>query len=174
MWTFQPFRTKSRQRRFRLREAQHHWCEASLHLPKATSFEATPQHRSFVPRAAMMFSLRSKWCCVCHANDVVPNGTNEKIQLFRVGFFGRGRRTWTHDTQFWRLVFYRLNYTPIFVGNIPNGDIISQTFYFCKGFLKKSCFFFFGFPGGLPNVCQRSRFLSLISHAEPAKGKPSP
>jgi len=25
---------------------------------------------------------------VCHANDVVPNGTNEKIQLERVGFFG--------------------------------------------------------------------------------------
>ena len=30
-------------------------------------------------------------------------------------FFGRGRRTRTHDTQFWRLVFYRLNYTPMVV-----------------------------------------------------------
>jgi len=27
---------------------------------KPTSFEAAPQHRSFVPQAAMKFSLRSK------------------------------------------------------------------------------------------------------------------
>ena len=58
-----------------------------VNRPYKTSFEATPQPRSFVPRAVMMFSLRSKWCCVCHANDVVPVGTNEKIQLIRVGFF---------------------------------------------------------------------------------------
>ena len=56
----------------RLRKAQLHWCAASHHLPKATSFEPSPQHRSFVPQAAMMFSLRSKRCCVCHTNDVVP------------------------------------------------------------------------------------------------------
>ena len=29
---------------------------------------------------------------MCHANDVVPIGTNEKIQLLRVGFFGSGTR----------------------------------------------------------------------------------
>ena len=32
-----------------------------------------------------------------------------------VEFFGRGAKTRTLDTQFWRLVFYRLNYTPIFI-----------------------------------------------------------
>ena len=41
----------------------------------------------------------------------------EKSQVeIRLGFFlGRGARTRTLDTQFWRLVFYRLNYTPIFL-----------------------------------------------------------
>ena len=89
------------------------------HLPKATSFEATPQHRSFVPHAAMMFSLRSKWCCVCHANDVVPNGTNEKIQLFQVGFFWVRRRDLNLATSgFWARratkLLYSAIYTPSF------------------------------------------------------------
>ena len=36
---------------FRLRKAQHHGCEASHHLQLvATSFEAKPQPRSFVPK----------------------------------------------------------------------------------------------------------------------------
>ena len=47
-------------------------------------------------------------------------------------FFGRGRRTRTHDTQFWRLVFYRLNYTPIFVPKY-----YSTSFLILQGFFEK-------------------------------------
>ena len=58
-----------------------------------------------------------------------------------VEFFGRGRRTRTHDTQFWRLVFYRLNYTPIFVP-----DYYTTYFFFFQDlFEKKLIYFFFAF-----------------------------
>ena len=68
-------------------------------------------------------------------------GINEKIQVERLGFFGRGRRTRTHDTQFWRLVFYRLNYTPIFVP-----DYYTTYFFFFQDlFEKKLIYFFFAF-----------------------------
>ncbi len=46
--------------------------------------------------------------------------------------FGRGRRTRTHDTQFWRLVFYQLNYT-------PKQQIYDTTFRrICQGVFKKN------------------------------------
>ena len=42
-------------------------------------------------------------------------GLNKKFDKSKlVEFFGRGAKTRTLDTQFWRLVFYRLNYTPIY------------------------------------------------------------
>ena len=60
--------------------------------------------------------LTLKWCCVCHANDVVPYGTNEKIQLLRVGFFGGGwwiRTTEVSDNRFTVCPLWPLGKSPI-------------------------------------------------------------
>ena len=38
---------------------------------------------------------------------------NRDGKLPSLFFFGRGRRTWTHDPWFWRPVLYQLSYTPV-------------------------------------------------------------
>ena len=53
----------------------------------------------------------------------------QKGRLTATFLLGRGRRTRTHDTQFWRLVFYRLNYTPM------------RLCYYSMDFLKMQEFF---------------------------------
>ena len=54
-----------------------------------------------------------------------PAKRKKRHAVRRAFAFGRGRRTRTHDTQFWRLVFYRLNYTPKEQGyyNTTGGDL---------------------------------------------------
>ena len=41
------------------------------------------------------------------------NAKKQKGRRLATLMLGRGAKTRTLDTQFWRLVFYRLNYTPI-------------------------------------------------------------
>ena len=66
-----------------------------------------------------------------------PADTNEKIQVFRLGFFGRGRRARTHDPRFWRPVLYQLSYTPVFFRTC----VLYHTFSrFAIPFLKKVSF----------------------------------
>ena len=96
---------------FHLRIAQHHWCEASHHCEAHHLHKVQP--RSFVPRGSndvlasleMMLRVPCKWGCAC--------GANEKIQVLRLGFFGRGTKTRTLDTRFWRPLLYQLSYTPV-------------------------------------------------------------
>ena len=63
-----------------------------------TSLGASPhylhevQHRSFVPHGGNDVLATLEMMLPSRANDVVPCGTNEKIQVFRLGFFGRGGR----------------------------------------------------------------------------------
>ena len=70
----------------RLREAQPHWCEASHHCEAhhlrlaATSFICATSW-------GMMFSLRSKWCWPT-VKWCCAFGTNEKVQVKRLGLFG--------------------------------------------------------------------------------------
>ena len=47
--------------------------------------------------------------------SVYKKSTTETVVLF-----GRGREIRTPDTQFWRLLLYQLNYTPIATGG-PSG-----------------------------------------------------
>ena len=69
-----------------------------------------------------------------------PADTNEKIQVFRLGFFGRGRRARTHDPRFWRPVLYQLSYTPVFFRTC----VLYHTFSrFAIPFLKKVSFLHF-------------------------------
>ena len=70
----------------RLREAQPHWCEASHHC-EAHHLRLAATSLICAASWGMMFSLRSKWCwpsvkwcCAC--------GTNEKVQVVRLGLFG--------------------------------------------------------------------------------------
>ena len=58
-----------------------------------------------------------------------------------VEFFGRGRRTRTHDTQFWRLVFYRLNYTPIFCRQSTEQRYYITNFSLLQDLFEKKLFF---------------------------------
>ena len=96
---------------FRLREAQHHWAQAHIIAKHIICTKCNIVHLR--RGAVMMLSWRSndvacvtrKWSCAC--------GTNEKIQVFRLGFFGRGRRIRTRDPRFWRPVLYQLSYTPV-------------------------------------------------------------
>ena len=78
-----------------LGESPHRWCAHHIicGLPQLHLREAQP--RSFVPKEwEMMFSrsceatFRSETTLTLRSNDVVPCGTNEKIQVFRLGFFG--------------------------------------------------------------------------------------
>ena len=57
---------------------------------------------------------------------------------------GRGARTRTLDTQFWRLVFYRLNYTPIhalyYNKFLPVcQDVLKKVLKILKNFRYKIC-----------------------------------
>ena len=58
-----------------------------------------------VPPLMIYAALRASMICqAC--------GLDKKIRCLRIGFFGRGRRTRTHDPWFWRPVLYQLSYTP--------------------------------------------------------------
>ena len=46
-----------------------------------------------------------------------------------VEFFGRGRRTRTHDPWFWRPVLYQLSYTPKYYCIIQHSEEIVKGFY---------------------------------------------
>ena len=70
---------------------QHHWAKPSSFAQRATSFEAKPQHHWAKPSSFAQLHLRqslNKRCCVYHANDVVPYGTNEKSESQDFRIFG--------------------------------------------------------------------------------------
>ena len=47
----------------------------------------------------------------------------------RSPLFGRGREIRTPDTQFWRLLLYQLNYTPLYAGTaLSSQAVASQVF----------------------------------------------
>ena len=63
-------------------------------------------------------------------------GLDKKIPRTKFSeFFGRGRRTRTHDPWFWRPVLYQLSYTP------TNENIILNFIAFVKMFLKNILIF---------------------------------
>ena len=77
-------------------------------------------------------------------------------------FFGRGAKTRTLDTQFWRLVFYRLNYTPKYLAYILYHSFFEIAIVFWKNFLSKKtvvtlaitvgCLFIFTACSSTPNA----------------------
>ena len=71
---------------------------------------------------------------VYHANDVVPVGTNEKIQLLRVGFFGWGTGIRTPEMSESESDALPLGDAPIF----STDAIIAEVVRFVKGFLEKN------------------------------------
>ena len=128
---------------FRLREAQLQLRRSrNIIGRKPTSFEATPQHRSFVPQAAMMFSLRSKWCCP-YGQMMLCLRHKWKIRELCSRIFGWGSRIRTYECQSQSLVPYRLaipHWYYVFTSTLQLYHIIAllSSIFFC--FLKKSFF----------------------------------
>ncbi len=72
---------------------------------------------SFACGQSLSADLTAHWAVIQHRFPFEPcaeiHFQNKKVAVWRPFCFGRGARTRTLDTQFWRLVFYRLNYTPM-------------------------------------------------------------
>ena len=76
-------------------------------LPSSPSGSVCLANRATCPTPRLWRCVSSRLSCPC------PSA--KKARRMACLALGRGRRTRTHDTQFWRLVFYRLNYTPMCV-----------------------------------------------------------
>ena len=129
---------------FFMRVSALHWKKPSafangffLGRGRRTLLVATPQSRDLI--STLLRSLVTA-ALMCHRHTIhyrffrvlkliLPHKKGTHCVPF---LCGRGRRTRTHDTQFWRLVFYQLNYTPMwfYLG------IISQRNIKCKSFLQ--------------------------------------
>ena len=86
----------------------------------ATSLGVSPLHlcvaqpRSFVSACSgMMLTFSQMMLRASTQTMLCPADTNEKIQVEGLGFFGRGTKTRTQDTWFWRPLLYQLSYTPV-------------------------------------------------------------
>ena len=94
---------------FRLREAQHHLRRSrNIIGRKPTSFEAMPQHRSFVPRkAAMKLPLRAN-DVACATQMMLCLRHKWKIREQSSRIFGWGGEIRTHECSSQSAVSYRL------------------------------------------------------------------
>ena len=80
--------------------------------------EANQSH-FFTIHSNLLLSKKSVHAELVKSEDVnsICKQMRKKVKnphSYERGFFGRGAKTRTLDMQFWRLPFYRLNYTPIF------------------------------------------------------------
>ena len=100
-------------------------------LPKGAKRDtsSSSQHPIYQPISIKIRLVTSKWRPK-RRHYTTLNGTKRKwnrtprkkekaletpdfSSISKAFFFGRGRRTWTHDPWFWRPVLYQLSYTPI-------------------------------------------------------------
>ena len=68
---------------------------------RSTSFARSATSFICVRKRTMMLSESSNDVACATQMMLCPADTNEKIQVFRLGFFGRGRRIRTRDPRFW-------------------------------------------------------------------------
>ena len=102
-----------------------------------------------LPRRSRISSQRD---FICEADLFRYSGFSWKKHLqTQVLFSGGGRRTWTHNTRFWRPLLYQLNYTPE-----SSLGIIAQSVCFVKHFLKIKLFIYekFSDTGAGSSVCK--------------------
>ena len=73
------------------------------------------------------------WDDLTHLLKLINYYGHKKTDCLCNQYFGRGSRTRTHGTWFWRPMFYQLNYTPTTDYIISNfSRLVKQIIYFIK------------------------------------------